>query len=143
MILIACMGLISCQKEKLLDSPRNTVLSSPPLLFPQDTLKGREFIFENLSWVHAGPGAIGEEEIWIGVENRPDLFSNPQRQMEVAVKFDTSTVWLNIPKWNGTLVPSSIGFVHLIMYASSFYVESHPMNFRLQGRKASLKIKFL
>ena len=108
-----------------------------------DTLSGKEFIFNNLKWTHAGPGAIAEEEIWIGVETRPDLFWNTQRPMEVAVKFDTSSAWLNIPKWDGTITPSSVGFVHLIMHANSFYVESYPMNFSLIDRQASLKIKFL
>ena len=140
------ISLSSCKKEKT--SISKTV--SPPVVVDSkgttlitDTLKGKEFIFNDLIWTHAGPGAIAEEEIWIGVENRPDLFSNKQRQMEVAVKFDSSFVWLSIPKWDSTITPSGIGFVHLTMYENSFYVESYPMNFLLIGRKASLKIKFL
>lgn len=134
--------LVACRKE-IVRAKTNIGESVKSESVKSDTLTGKEFIFQDLKWIHAGQGAIAEEEIWIGVENRPDLFSNSQRPMEVAVKFDTSSLWSNIPKWDGKTTPSNIGFVHLIMYANSFYVESCPMNFLLIGRKASLKIKFI
>lgn len=98
--------------------------------------------FENLLWTHAGPGAIADEEIWIGIEERPDLFNGQLKISEVKLKFDTSSSWLDIPKWDGTLTPPVNGYAYVIMYANSFYVESYPMNFQLIGRTASLKIKF-
>jgi len=130
-------------KDSVMVTVKSSQSNNLPPVYYQDSLTGKEFIFNNLEWTHAGPGAIAEEEIWIGVGNRPDLFRDPQRPLEVSVKFDTSSVWLNIPKWDGTITPSSIGFVHLIMYQNSFYVESYPMNFLLVDRKATLKIKFL
>jgi hypothetical protein len=143
--LIITVFVVACSREIVVrptpDQRRPDITDSTSVKL--DTLTGKEFIFQDLKWTHAGPGAIAEEEIWIGIENRPDLFNNPQRPMEVAVKFDTSSSWLNIPKWDGATTPSSIGFVHLIMYGNSFYVESYPTNFLLIGRNASLKIKFI
>lgn len=145
LVIIVSTLFADCKKESI---PIRLPHESKPVMkdsniVKADMLSGKEFIFNNLKWTHAGPGGIAEEEIWIGVENRPDLFGNTQKTMQVAVKFDTSSAWLNIPKWDGTIIPSSVGFVHLIMYANSFYVESYPMNFSLTGRQASLKIKFL
>lgn len=147
-IILILLFVVACKKEPESISPikRSKTELQPggnPFFVKADTLTGKEFMFTDLKWTHAGQGAITEEEIWIGVENRPDLFGDSQRPLEVAVKFDTASAWLPIPKWDGTLVPSGVGFVHLIMYGNSFYIESFPMNFSLINRKASLKIKFL
>ena len=139
------MLFVACNKEAILltSTREQKPVVKDTSTIKADTLTGKEFIFNDLTWTHAGPGGIAEEEIWIGVENRPYLFHDPGRPMEVPVRFDTSSVWTNIPKSNGITTPSAIGFVHLIMYSNSFYVESYPMNFQLIGRKATLKIKFL
>ncbi len=129
----------SCKKEKYVYS----FVITPPPPPPVDTLKGKEFKFEDLPWVLAGPGPVADEEIWIGVENRTDLFSRP-RPVEVSIKFDTTAVWLTIPKWNSPAVPANNGFLYVMdTFYSSFYVESYPLSFQLIGRKASVKIRFL
>lgn len=137
--LTACVSFVACKKEEHA-SPFG--VTSPPAK-PTETLSGKEFIFEDLPWILAGPGAVADEEIWIGVENRPDLFNNNLRSMEVSIKFDTSSAWINVPRWNWPVVPANPGYLYIIMYNSSFYVESYPLNSQLIGRKASLKIKFL
>lgn len=141
-LLTGCVGFVGCKKEEFTTPFGVTSPPSPPST-PTDTLSGKEFLFEDLQWVHAGPGGVAEEEIWIAVENRPELFNNPSRQMEVSIKFDTSSAWINVPRWNWPVVPANPGYLYIIMYNSSFYVESYPLNFQLIGRKASLKIKFL
>lgn len=147
--ILILMIVVACKKEPVFTTSIKTsnnelkpIVKGTGVVIA-DTLKGKEFVFNDLKWTHAGEGAIAEEEIWIGVEDRPDLFSDPQRPLEVSVKFDTASTWSNVPRWDGTLVPSTVGFVHVIMYGNSFYVESYPINFMLINRKASLKIKFL
>lgn len=137
--LTACVSIVACKKEELA-SPFDV---TSPTSISTDTLKGKEFIFEDLPWILAGPGGIADEEIWVGVEKRPDLFNNNLRPMEVSIKFDTSSAWINVPRWNWPAVPANHGYLYIIMYNSSFYVESYPLNFQLIGRKASLKIKLL
>jgi len=146
-MLTGSVSFTSCKKEKSATSFVSSIHTPQyPPLSPQlgtDTLNGKEFLFNDLAWVHAGPGAIAEEEVWVGVENRPDLFNNPLRSMEVSIKSDTSAVWITVPKWNWPTIPANSGYVHVIMYNSSFYVESYPLNIQLIGTRVSLKIKFL
>jgi len=108
-----------------------------------DTLKGKEFIFSDLKWTLAGPGAVAEEEIWISLGKRPDLFNGAFRPMEVSIKLNTSTEWISAPNFYLPGVTSNRGYVYVIMYNTEFYVNSYPINFQLLGRTASLRIKFL
>ncbi|TMI86640.1 MAG: hypothetical protein E6H08_20585, partial [Bacteroidetes bacterium] len=104
--LICMMLLISCKKEKaystnLSAARQDSLLSTSP----QDSLTGREFIFNELVWAY---DVDGGGNLYIGVENRPELFGNNNRSVEVSVKPDSSNTWTTIEK---LLYPNSSEFV--------------------------------
>ena len=83
-ILLTSIALASCKKENyvppvviapLEEKTDSTSLSTSP----QDSLTGQEFIFNELVWAY---DVDGGGNLYIGVENRPELFSNNNRSVE-------------------------------------------------------------
>ena len=137
------MLLISCKKEKAystnLSAARKDLLLSTS---PQDSLTGRELIFNELVWAY---DADGSGNLYIGVENRPELFSNNNRSVEVSVKPGSSNAWTIAEKFQ---YPNSSEFVYSI-YSNSLFLFHNPHIFpwsadtHLAGKVFSVKVRFL
>ena len=127
----------SCRKEP--DSTNRDVITPPPQT--SDTLKGKEFIFSDLIWSY---WLDDFSELYIIVENRPDLFSF-ERETEVYVKSSTDTAWVRAQTYNPNLSP---GYVYSI-YLKRLYVFPYPyiypwsVNTQLAGSRVILKVRFL
>ena len=141
--LICMMFFISCKKEKtystnLSTAPQDSLLSTAP----QDSLTEQEFIFNELVWAY---DVDGGGNLYIGVENRPELFSNNNRSVEVSVKPDSSNTWTTIEKFQ---YPNSSEYVYSI-YSNSLFLFHNPHIFlwsadtHLAGKVFSVKVKFL
>ena len=138
-ILLSSVAFTSCKKE-------NDV---PPVVIPpqiklstslQDSLTGPEFIFNELVWAY---DVDGGGNLYIGVENRPEIFSNINRTIEVSVKPDSSNTWTIAEKFR---YPNSSEFVYSI-YSNSLFVFHNPQIFpwsadtHLAGKVFSVKVK--
>ena len=110
-----------------------------------DTLSGREFEFNGLSWreiLSWGTNVI------IDID-RPDLFFNPFRELRVTMRFDTSATWLDVFRDSGSY-PAWPNFYYTTAGSDFFntvsgriYVYPFPANLSLKGTKVSIKVKFL
>ena len=144
-ILLTSIALASCKKENyvppvviapLEEKTDSTSLSTSP----QDSLTGQEFIFNELVWAY---DVDGGGNLYIGVENRSELFSNNNRSVEVSVKPDSSNTWTRAEKF---LYPNSSEFVYSI-YSNSLFVFHNPHIFswsadtHLAGKVFSVKVK--
>ena len=141
--LICMMFFISCKKEKTYSTNLSTARQDSLLSTArQDSLTGRELIFNELVWAY---DVDGGGNLYIGVENRPELFSNSNRSVEVSVKPDSSNTWTTIEKFQ---YPNSSEFVYSI-YSNSLFVFHNPHIFswsadtHLAGKVSSVKVKFL
>jgi len=140
-ILLTSIALASCKKENDV-----TPAVIPPQInlstSPQDSLTGREFIFNELVWAY---DVDGGGNLYIGIENRPELFSNSNRSVEVSVKPDSSNTWTTIEKFQ---YPNSSEYVYSI-YSNSLFLFHNPHIFpwsadtHLAGKVFSVKVKFL
>ena len=140
-LLIGIVTFVSCNKEK----PVASVVVPPPPPPPpppiKDSLTGKEFIFSDLIWDYDYDGAAN---LYIGIENRPDLFS-VDRPVEVLVKSAIDVTWMAAEKFH---YPNTPGYVYGI-YSKSLFVFPSPHifpwsgNTQLPGTKVSLKVKFL
>jgi hypothetical protein len=131
---------LSCSKSASLNGP-------PPA--PQqtmDTLSGREFQFNDLTWreiVSWGTNVIVDID-------RPDLFFDPFRELKVKMRHDTSSVWLDVfPETGSYSYPTGVNFFYAVgsdfFYAAAghLYIYPVPAIHSLIGRKVSIKVKFL
>jgi hypothetical protein len=129
--LLAVISFSSCTKD---DVKHHFSDRNPSRV---DTLAGKEFIFNDLIW---------EEDteygwIYTVVQNRPDLFSKPDRPLEVSLMLDTVNSWLAIPNLSSN---NSTGFTYGINRGNASFVVSALSGYiQLVGRKVSVKIKFL
>ena len=141
--LICMMFFISCKKEKTYSTNLSTARQDSLLSTArQDSLTGRELIFNELVWAY---DVDGGGNLYIGVENRPELFSNNNRSVEVSVKPDSSNTWTTIEKFQ---YPNSSEYVYSI-YSNSLFLFHNPHIFlwsadtHLAGKVFSVKVKFL
>lgn len=135
----------SCKKEVTVI---HAAASTPPLYgqtpstSPNDSLKGKEFVFNELVWTYDNDGAAN---LYLGIENRPDLFSNGDRSVIVLLKPNSLNTWTTADKF---LYPNSSEFVYGI-YAKSLFIFHNPQIFpwspdtHLAGKVFSVKVKFL
>jgi hypothetical protein len=118
---------------------------SPPA--PQqasDTLRGREFEFKDRTWreiVSWGTNVIVDID-------RPDLFFDPYRILKVTMRFDTSSIWLDVFPETGSYLSGnnyyySFGSDFFYAVAGHLYIYPVPANHSLIGTKVSVKVKFL
>ena len=131
---------LSCSKDS---SPNG---SPPAPIQYVDTLSGREFEFNDLTWrqiVSWGTNVIVDID-------RPDLFYNPFREMRVTMKFDTSAIWLDVFRDSGSSYPAWPNFYYTTAGSDFFntvqgrlYIFPIPANHSLNGTKVSVKVKFL
>jgi len=146
-ILLTSIALTSCKKEnyvppvviaRLGGKTDSTSLSTSR----KDSLTGQEFILNELVWAY---DVDGGGNLYIGVENRPELFSNSNRSVEVSVKPDSANTWTIAEKFQ---YPNSSEFVYSI-YSNSLFVFHNPHIFpwsadtHLAGKVFSVKVKFL
>jgi hypothetical protein len=137
-LLIVATAIISCSKD-----PGNypTSLSSPPPppLPIIDTLSGKEFNFSGLRWDY---WLDDFDELYVSIENRPDLFSR-DRAVEISVKSITDSTWITAQK--DPIISSQ--YVYSI-YLGRLYLFPYPFIYRssgntqLAGSLVSLKVRF-
>ena len=139
-ILLAWFSIfISCSKN-----PTHNESPPAPIQF-LDSLSGREFEFNDLTWK-----AIPSWVINVMVDiDRPDLFFNPVRALKVTIRLDTSSVWLNVFQDNGSYL-AGFNFYYTTWGSDFFnavsghlYIYPVPQNSSLNGRKVSAKVKFI
>jgi hypothetical protein len=124
------------------DTVNITMNDQYPLSPIADSLTGQEFIFNGLVWAY---DVDGGGNLYIGVENRPELFSNNNRSVEVSVKPDSLNTWTIAEKFH---YPNSSEFVYSI-YSNSLFLFHNPHIFpwsadtHLAGKVFSVKVKFL
>ena len=131
--------LISCGKDSsLINSP------PPPQLF-LDSLRGREFVFNDLIWAQ---NPFGGGDVMVRISDRPDLFSYPFRTMNVSIRLDTSAIWLDTPEFSLYFFPiAGFSFFYSLeeTYGGIFSLDifPYPAIPSLKGRKVSVRIKFI
>lgn len=129
---------LSCSKGSSPDRP-------PPPQQTTDTLSGREFEFNDLSWKRIPGWATN---VMVEIE-RPDLFFNFFRALKVTIRLDTSSTWLNVFHDNGAYFGGSNfyyatgGSDFFNAVSGSLYIFPVPQDFSLNGRKVSVKVKFI
>jgi hypothetical protein len=144
-LIIGVFFFTSCKKENyaspvVIAPPGEKTDSTSLSTSPKDLLTGHEFIFNELVWAY---DVDGGGNLYMGVENRPELFSKNDRSVEVSVKPDSSNTWTIIEKF---LYPNSSEFVYSI-YSNSLFVFHNPHIFswsadtHLAGKVFSVKVK--
>ena len=138
-LFIGTIIFISCNKN----SSPNGSPPAPKQTF--DTLSGREFEFNDLTW-KAIPSWVTNVMVDI---DRPDLFFNPVRALKVTIRLDTSSVWQNVFQDNGSYL-AGFNFYYSTWGSDFFngasghlYIYPLPQDFSLNGGKVSVKVKFL
>jgi hypothetical protein len=141
-LLLNVIFFVGCSKEKNITTSSINNPPPPPPPPPTDTLSGKEFIFTDLIWEFDNDGGA---ELYIGIENRPDLFS-VEKSVKVSVKSVIDSNWIAAEKIH---FPNSPGYVFGIdINAKSLFVFPSPYifpwsgNTQLPGTKVSLKVKF-
>jgi hypothetical protein len=143
LVLLIGAGLfLSCSKP---GRPQPNRFATPPP--PSPSLSGQEFLFDSLPWIFFdGRFDVGIDEIYLQTTARPDLFPwftySTYLNAEVLIKFDTASNWIGIKSVdiNDPAIPVQYQYwVNL----QCLFVHMVPLNYRLIGRKASIKIKFL
>ena len=119
-ILLTSIALTSCKKENYVPpvviAPLGGKTDSASLSTSRkDSLTGQEFILNELVWAY---DVDGGGNLYIGVENRPELFSNSNRSVEVSVKPDSSNTWTIAEKFQ---YPNSSEYVYSI-YSNSLFL---------------------
>ena len=146
-ILLSSVAFTSCKKENYVPpvviAPLGGKTDSASLsTSPRDSLTGQEFIFNELVWAY---DVDGGGNLYMGVENRPEIFSNINRIIEVSVKLDSLNTWTTIEKFQ---YPNSSEYVYSI-YSNSLFLFHNPHIFlwsadtHLAGKVFSVKVKFL
>src|SRR5688572_48606 len=139
-IVLAWLAIfISCNKNP-------SSIETPPPSPSLDTLRGREFEFNDLTWqeIHSpGPNVI------VAI-HRPDLFFNPFRSLEVTIRLDTSAIWLGVLRDTGSPYPAGFDFFYTIGGSDFFHADGGHLyifpisgNHSLVGTKVSIKVKFI
>jgi hypothetical protein len=106
-----------------------------------DTLSGKEFIFQSLTW-HLESDPVDGDQIYFAVGYRPDLFYASERSIETYIQLDTSSVWINV--LNGDIFPSPNGYGYHIAPIGDLYIfKMPPLNYQLVGTNVKAKVKFL
>jgi len=133
---------IACEKEKPLTPIITSLPPPPPTPLPQ-SLSGREFLYNNLTWQTWGNPYV-EIEI-------PDSHLFLIRGIEVSLSTDSFLPWINVPFYTvefglGSPLPFPVnnGYVYdNNNFDSVFLFAIVPNNNQLVGTTVSVKIKVL
>jgi hypothetical protein len=116
-LLTAVSVLVSCSKEPVITPPSPLIFTNPPPpvgsssnSYTADSLTGREFVFNELSWTSDSVGTVC-------IINRPDLFYSYYRPVVVTITVD-GVQWMNVyscpyptdPFWFDWLAPGILKF---------------------------------
>lgn len=120
------------------------------LVSVSDTLSGREFIFDGLTWELGDFYGTGVHDIYVGTPARPDLFQNSSglyynlnlHNGEVYIKFKPSGDWIQITPYS-LFQPGGSGPYLYDIVSPYLYVHAFPLNYQLEGTSVSIKVKFL
>ena len=141
----AMIFLSSCFKDGNGYMPGVNNGSISPVI-TNDTLKGKEFLFDNLVWEIYYNERDNVDNVLISINNRPDLFLYPH-DMEVLLMPDSSSGWVPVRKSTAEL--PYYGFLyHHHRYTIrgidnySFVIKPTPDDVALVGKIASVKVKF-
>lgn len=138
--LTACVSFIACKKEEHIT---RYVWPPVPRLSPvQDSLSGREFIFNDLAWQSWGNSIVALEV------PGTNSFLLP-RNIEVSI--DSASTWLNVPFYAvefgmGAPVPypSNNGYIYDNNYFNDVFLFAiGSTNSQLVGTTSSVKIRVL
>ena len=109
-------------------------------IISQDSLKGKEIIFDSL-WQRGDVYGLAINDIFLSTPYAPILFTNNSfaiRAFEVFLKLDS--VWIPIPRIWQTATNSPF---HYDTTFPTLWIISYPGDAALIGKKSSIKIKFL
>ena len=138
MLTLTLLLFISCSKN---DPVINYNILPPPTPPIHDSLSGREFIFNDLTW-----GSWGNQVVVIEVPNSHLFLNKP-----IEVYIDSSFSWKYVPFYTvefgfGTPIPfpPNNGFIHDNEYFNSLFLFAIGANKnQLLGTKVSVKVKVL
>jgi hypothetical protein len=99
--------------------------------FPADSLTGRQFIFNDLSWT------VDSTDV-VCVVNRPDLFYLPDRPLDVSINI-SGDQWTNVFRCPYPTDP----FFFVCLSPGSLKVYPYNCSQRLLGATASIKVRIL
>ena len=128
-IFLAPAFFYSCKKEIL-----PPVAPTPP----PNLLSGTELTFDDLAWKFYNSGSPDFDEIYLVVPTTP-LLNQEIAKGEIFLKYDTSGSWIRVVRQSEAMPDQHIYFFN----RENLVVEVYPLNYRLPGRKASVKVQFL
>ena len=102
--------------------------------FIRNTLSGQEFI-EKTTW----ESCIFCDDGYLIIDSRPDLFFDPDIPVEISILSDTSSVWVNVPRF-ATPLPANNHFYYVIR-DGILLIQAD--NGKLIGKQGTVKAKFL
>ncbi len=108
---------------------------------PPDLI-GREVVFDSLTWKYEYVSDGCCDGLYLYTPERPDLFPSIHMNVEVSVKFDTASNWMQVKPWF-EIINYPYKFFFVGSSALALRIEVFPPIVALHGRKASVKIKFL
>ena len=123
---------ISCIKNEGLNSLPNYPVS-PAVNMTPDSLRGREFLFDSLTWID---NDFGYPVFYLEDSHLFQL----GRHISVAIKHDTSSIWEQANIYNGG--PGSLGYLYRVS-AGVLAVWPNPAQPELLGKRFSLNVRFL
>ena len=104
---------------------------------PPNLLSGTELTFDDLAWKFYNSGSPDFDEIYLVVPTTP-LLNQEIGKGEVFLKYDTSGNWIKVVRQSEAMPDQHIYFFN----RENLVVEVYPLNYRLPGRKASVKVQF-
>ena len=128
MIFSAPSFFYSCKKEDI--SPVVAPTTANPII-------GTELVFDDLPWKLYQSGSPYWDEIYLVVSTTA-LLNQKIAKGEVFVKYDTSGNWIKVVRQSEAMPDQHIYFFN----SENLIVEVYPLNYRLPGRKASVKVNF-
>jgi hypothetical protein len=102
LILLFVITILSCSKDKpSVPSTINTQLSIPvpipdyvmPPAVP-DSLIGKEYLFEDLTWVNGFDDFMDRDEVFVITPARLDIFNFSSLKLKVYLKFNDTSDWI-------------------------------------------------
>ena len=132
LMLFVPLVFTSCIKRDNWFNPNNSPSYQPIVAI--DTLAGKEFQFDSLIWSYDD----NTDNAYLLITNRPDLFTHP-RNFEISLRREGSFEWEPVVRRN-TIPPS--GRLVYSVGMGNLYIFPSPADFSLDGKSASVKIRF-
>jgi hypothetical protein len=138
-IALPILLFLSCNKEKV-DNYRYTQNPPPPQPPITDTLSGKEFVFDSLTWVSDYEDFMDIGETFVTTPERPDLF-NSFGKKEVSFKFNNASTWIYAQDYY--YYSPNQSYYWYYSTRSHLRILSNNLNSALIGQQVTVRIKFL